>query len=595
VKLLVSKSKKMVFIIRDPILTYFNSLSTSFRGFGVNLNLIADGSISTEFDTNTTQTQLPFKFCRVLIGTQDPTIGALNNTVLSDMDTIYSSASFSTDGTTTNPSTAELFFNQLKNTEMDAIFTFIPPQSWLDIDGYLSGELALNGFANYIISGILWIRSFQMDAQMIELFPHPKTIVNASESIIPKIHPADLVILANRLLTIADIRISADAPNVQILAPGLSSIISITDNTEPYTDAFYYGINALDYWSIHGIENEKDANIYNNGSFTGRNLMRTQLNRSLALMNAVNITLQKMITAFSTRAIKFIKSDYNIAGDTVDTTSGLISPTNVNTSLEYGLRNIDNICNCLNNGVSNILFNDYNDLISSDGTLLPTGKIASLLMSKLTIPGNIFVSEEINRAEDFTIKSLIMSSNSERFTFILCRPVVPDLLLGRLRLTINNPLWNTQYSVTDLQVTSYPDAAPVTTTTTVDAFGNTVVVKQVGQGVDLSNVFIKPSVYLGSMSLFVKGVPYGGCVILISGTMTLNPPNPTPTPDPTPTPTPGEGTPITVQTIMQIPVNYGSPSLTSYTTGTVFYDSQAKILKTWNGSAWIPAPLLMYV
>ena len=167
---------------------------------------------------------------------------------------------------------------------------------------------------------------------------------------------------------------------------------------------------------------------------------------------------------------------------------------------------------------------------------------------------------------------MFMSSNGDKFAFICVRPVEPDGLLGRLRLTVNNPLWNTQYSVTDLQITSYPDPAPVTTTTSVDADGNTVVNKQVGDGVNLSSVIMKATMYLGSMSLFVKGLPYGGCLIVITGTVKMNPPTPGPGPGPTPAPgpTPPDGvSPVVMQTIMQMPVNYGEPNKTTYVVGTV--------------------------
>src|SRR6478609_3439873 len=191
----------MVFVIRDPILTYFNSLSTSFHGFGINLNLISDGEVSKGFDSVTTSRKLPFKFAKVLVGTQDPTLGALNNTNLTDIDTIYSTASFSTDGSsiTTGLSTAETFFTELKNTKVKGIYSFIPPQSWLDIDGYLSSELALSSYANYIVSGILWIRSFGIAADMIELFPFPQSEETIPIVLTPRIHPEDLVILANRV------------------------------------------------------------------------------------------------------------------------------------------------------------------------------------------------------------------------------------------------------------------------------------------------------------------------------------------------------------------------------------------------------------
>ena len=123
----------------------------------------------------------------------------------------------------------------------------------------------LSSYANYIVSGIVWIRSFGIAADMIELFPFPQS----EESIVltPRIHPEDLVILANRVRDIAAIRIASGLLGIKILAPGLTSIMSSTDIFEPYTEKFYYGKRSVDFWSVSGKENENDAGTYQSGSF----------------------------------------------------------------------------------------------------------------------------------------------------------------------------------------------------------------------------------------------------------------------------------------------------------------------------------------
>lgn len=632
----------MVFIVKDPILSYFNSLSTFFRGFGINVRL---GVPYTTPDIVTKCRDAKFQFIRILIDAPDPTSGALVLAQLNDMDNVFKNAPYATDGSTdedgnTTPSTATQFFNQIKslsNGSIRCIFCFLPPVSWLDVDGYLTGDAALSGYANYVLSGLKWASTFAISADMVELFPEPDLSDNG------RVYPRDLVVIANR---IRDLSISRGMlnPAIKILGPGLSEILPNTTNigVELYTESFIYSRSSLDGFSIHALENNADEPLYNSGSINGRKVMEKCLAKSVAQMNAVNFSLEHLVTLFATKATKFPKTAYHydpapVEGETVDTLQygyatnddGSITPTVLADSQEYVLRIVENFINCLSEGFFGTLYSDLSPITLSDGTVAnpmqssrslwdETGTKPRLLLgmfeklqSITPLPAVIYRSEEINVEEDYTVKLFLTSSNGEKFVFILCRPVKPDNLIGRLRLTVNNPLWSTNYVVSNIKFSSFPDPAVVTTSTQTDAFGKTTVVKQIGNGVDLSSMTCKATVSLNNISFFLNNVPYGGCCIFVTGDIKLKdpvtPPAPTPapapTPSPTPAPSPGDGTvdmpptessPVVMSTIMQMPVNYGEPRWTNYSVGTVYYDSKDKVVKTFINGVWISSHLLTY-
>src|SRR6478609_5587767 len=549
----------MVFVVKDPILTYFNSISTTFYGFGINLHF-GTSYISRNF----IKSSLPFQFARVVVDVPDPTRGALTMTLLTDMDNIFNTAPYATDGSTDSegvvtPSSAQKFFTEFKNSKYKGVFTFVPPKSWLDVDGYLTGEDALQGYANLILSGIAFIRSFGIAADLVEIFPEPD-IEKENGSVYPK----DLVIIANRL---RDLSISRNivTPSVKIFGPSIGQLLPGSKDQELYTESFVFSRNALDFFSIHANENSLDENVYNSGSIDARKLVERRLRKSVTQMNAINITREKFATSFSTRATTFQKTAYHDEKSVAEeageaeavANSTLFKPTVLGDSQEFSIRVLENLVGIMSLGFNSAFYEslvartDENDaaisadedsrsLYSIDGSSREVTKMWEKLYSVLPLPGNIFRSEEINAEEDFTVKTLLMSTNGSRFCFILSRPVQPDTLVGRLRLTVNNPLWSTNYEVTNLAITSYPPPAPFTIKEITDEYGKKTTQKTVGAGVDLSEVVMKATMNLNYMSLFTRGLPYGGCVLFITGSVALKePPVPVPAPAPAPTPTPG--------------------------------------------------------
>lgn len=609
----------MVFIVKDPILSYFNSLSTNFNGFGINLHLLDD------YVTPNVRSKLndfSFKFARILISIPDPTIGALSMTNLEDMNNLFTSASYSTDATTnpddgsTTPSSASTFFSDIVSLKLKCVFCFIPPTSWLDADGFLVGESALAGYANLILSGILWIRTFNLSADLIELFPEPDNTMFGS------VNPKELVIISNRIRDLIITR-QIPSPFIKILGPGLGSLLPANKDQELWTESFIYSRKSLDMFSVHANENILDASIYNSGSFNARRLLDDRLRKSVAQMNSISFLNEKIVTSFSTKATFFKKTLYHPQDEPADTfehnvETNTIKPKVLGDSQEFCLRVVDNFISILTNGFTSTFYDfaslpsngddgdaDGHTLFNPSGDPRLVGLLMQKLMAKIPIPSNIYRSQEINMEEDFTRKLLLMSTNGNKFCFILNRPVQPDVLAGKLRLTINNPLWSTNYEVKDITVSSFPDAASVTYNTETDDYGRQTITKTVGPGVDLSNVITKATMNLNYMTMFVKGLPYGGCCIFLSGTISLkdpnppNPPPPPPPPNPNPNPSPGSPpsgtTPVVMQTIMQMPVNFGEPSYTNYATGTIYYDSKTKVVKTFINGTWVTCNLLSFV
>jgi len=609
----------MVFVIKDPILSYFNSISTTFKGFGINLYLLHDHVTS---DLKTKLADIPFSYARVLLSVPDPTRGALTLESLDHMDNLFTTAPYATDSSTDadsgvyTPSSAEKFVSDFNALHLQGLFCFLPPKSWLDADGFLIDESALIGYANMIISGVLWLRKLGLNADVVELFPEPDSGAYGF------VNPKDCVIIANRLRDTCITR-GVFNPPIKICGPGLGSVLPLVKDIDLYTESFVFGKTSMDCWSIHANENVQDAEIYNSGSFAARIMLKDRLRKSVSQMNAVNFLMEKLVTSFSTRANAFSKCAYS-TGDSIENGNGTITPNVLSDSNEFCLRLIENFIAIASNGFTTAFYHSLSPRLDADGNVVDpeeatrsiygldgdlrlVGKLWKYLMDTLPIPGNVYISEEINEEEDFTVKTLLTTTNGDKFCFVLCRPVQPDNLLGRLRLTINNPLWSTNYEVKDITVSSFPDAAKVTVETTTNDLGQTVTKKTVGEGVDLSNVVVKATMNLNYMTLFVKDLPYGGCCICISGTVSLKEPItpvpaplPAPAPSPAPAPVGGTGTvpsdssPVVMQTIMQMPVNYGEPKYKTYPVGTIFYDSKAKIVKTFVNGVWVETSFLSY-
>ncbi|RKO86095.1 hypothetical protein BDK51DRAFT_51604 [Blyttiomyces helicus] len=129
-----------------------------------------------------------------------------------------------------------------------------------------------------------------------------------------------------------------------------------------------------------------------------------------------------------------------------------------------------------------------------------------------------------------------------------------------------------------------------TTATTTDSQGNTSSSTVVSPRVDLSKTNISTSFFERSLVISLTGLPYGGPLLFLSGNVAVAETTPIPPPVSNSGPTS-----VTLLTIVQLPVNYGFPTLTTYPVGTVYYDSKYSEIYIYVNNAWIPALLLTYV
>jgi len=577
----------MVYAVKDPILSYFNSRSTFFRGFGVNVH-IREGDVS---DVSTLSSP-PFKFVRVLVSTPDPGTGALLSISGTSTDSSpFAEASFSTDGYIDDqghdvPSSATVFFDKLTSITSQLIFTFVPPTSWLDPDGYLTGTVSSNAYADYVVAGLLWLRSFGLAGNMLEIFPE----ANDASLGFGATYPRNLIAIASRIKEFAA---ANDIADVQLLVPATSTVLPIGKGTDPYIEAFLFAPNSVDIWCMHAIENAQDATSYNSANFAARTYLGDRLLPSVSEMNAIGKFADKYVTRFNSVANAFEKTEYHPIDEPSDVyisnEDGSITPTVMADSQEYCLRIVDNFIGMLSNRASvsvydSLIDDDGRAIFAKDGSPRLLHKLLTLLAENLPIPGIIFGAETMNPTEDFTIKTLMVSSDSQQFCFLLNRPVIQDNLLGRLRLTVNNSLWDENCRITEIDIKSFPD--------------NIGTADQVGSGVDLSDVVVEPRTGTGSMTLLLKGLPYGGCCIIVTGKVLPPDIAPGPTPSPAPTPSPGDpvgSRPVIMSTLIQIPSNPGSPEFTDYADGTIYYDSNDKVLKVFCNGTWTTTTMLQYV
>jgi hypothetical protein len=615
----------------DPITSLFSSIQTSFKGLGVQLRLI-EGDIDQNLAIKLNS--LPLQFARIIVGMPDPSPTVLNIEKLTDMDSIFLNAPMSQGGGGYDMngdailSPAQKFFAAVKNANLRLVFSFLAPPSWLlsDGSGQLTGDQPIRGFANYIVSGLLWARTFGVPVTFVEPFYNP----DDETSPFGWISSTDLQALITQLRSLLIQRIPSTSPSIQILAPCPSSVPALSENYyDVYLNSMLNVRNSIDAWALHTVENTSDLDTVNLADEPSREYLSDRLNRWVSQAKSINLSLPIYSTGWSTRANRFPM--IKISDDAHPTVVDYVVEEGVDKVAdleEYAVRCVENLCSIMENGVSfaiydgglstwrrtitttttnsttgdvttdeSIIYQDDKALFTDLNDLRPIGSLMQFLLSNMPIPGDVYISEEFNPTGDLTKKLLVMTSTADRFLFILSRPVLPDQLNGVLRLVIENPLWSTSYQATDLTITSFPDAMSVKTITQTDADGKETDEQVTTPGVDTSQIIIRTTFAQGTLKFDLKHVPYGGCLLFFTGKVSLIPPTPPPDPTPPapiPTPNGGTGTPVVISTIIQVPVNYGEPNRTDYADGTVFYDSKQKTLKTWLDGSWFVNMMMEY-
>lgn len=554
--------------------TFFNSISTQFKGFGVNLSLLLNFQ---DKNLNILLPSLPVQYCKLTIQIPDPGATVLNMVNYSDMNSFFNTAPYNTDsfvdgnGTATT-STAESMFTFLKIKNVSLIITVLPPSSWIIPDGSnrLTGERTLKALANLNLSGLLWVRSFNITCDMVEPFQNVDNVENEYGYVTP----FDYHVLASQTSLIAAER----NLTVKIVGPNISSVGAFNVGgvgdgklNSPYIQTFINGKNIIDIWSIHATENKNESTDVDIWDI--RSKFSQSLTKEVAHMTAINFTNEKYATRIGTS----LPTEGVLGGD-----NGWVKKV------------IENVVHVVKNGFSVVIFSDLvPNFYSVDGTSSRMKNVLGNILENMPIPGNIFTSDEMNHITDKTVKGLIVSSTGDRFYFILRRPATQDGLNGKLRLIVNNPLWSFAYHAKDIVVHTFPEKLVVTESTDV----NGDLVTTTSGTVDVRSVQVKTKMILGSMQLSLENLPYN-CLLFISGSVSLTPSTPVLIPTPPPAPSPGggsSGTPVANSTIVQMPVNYGNPVSTNYIEGTVFYDSFDRRLKTYINGEWIPTTFLEYL
>ena len=539
-------------------LTYFNSTSTTFKGVGVNLRLL-----DNDVDTNIPNllSDLNISFVRVLMSTPDPGVTALNIENYSDMDIIWSSAPNATDASLNSLSTNETFFSGILALNFQypvkVIISVLSPVSWLYGDtNALTSTRNLTAYANYLCSCIAYIRSINGNVDYVELFSEPD-----KDDIFGHVSPMDLVYISTIFRTISTERNLSQ--NITVLAPSLSHVVATDDSQEPYTQEFIYASNNIRGWSIHANEHEDNLEIANAGTWESRMLLKHGLEKNVSQFNAVKWQNDRIVTSFSTISTKFSITGEDLGNSASD-------------SKEFTKKIVDNFCHVVNNYYTAILFsnttpyitiNDHRSLYKSDGTARPVKGFIKQLCDIIPRNSVMYRSEEINRTGDKTIKCMFMTSNGNKIIILLSRPVIEDELEGELKIVVHHPLWSTNYSVSNITITNIDNASNVQPNLTL--LNSTSTISQ------------------GVLTIKLSQVPYD-CALIISADVTLNIPEPTPLPDPSPPdPNPNQPSQVILDTIIQVPVNYSTPTLTNYVNGTIYYDLQQKKLRVFFNGVWI--------
>lgn len=441
-----------------------------------------------------------FKFLKLKTGVTDPVIQGQTN---SQSDAYW---------------VAESSFTNQNNDFLgkNVILSVTVPPSWL-ITGYLTSDTSLMSYARLLVSAVLFFASGGLIIHSVELFETP----DAGPA---RIHPNDLVKLATFVKTIAAARNTI----VKLIGPSLSQV----DYTTNYRQVLINAPQTFNYWDIHATENDKDLASLTNSIATieTRKYMLDRLRVEKIEFEFTNFTLEKIASDMFTKII-----------DPIETS--------------YALRLADNIIGALANRFGTLIFSNTH---STTGER-PFFNMLKSIAQKFPINGNIYEAEALN-VQDTTMKTCVISPNSMSFCVMMSRPTY-DLFSGNLTLEISNPIWSSQYSLTNLVLSSFPETVDVSSCT-ISATPLT----------DYNSASPRPIIKL-------TGLPYN-CVLFLTASVISTPPQP-------PLPPPSV---YLSETLVQVPMHYGTPTFFTPQSGNVYYDSQTNKTKVYDSTlGWINA------
>ncbi len=558
----------------QPPATYFNSLCRRWHGTGVVIHKLPNDSDDAG-TLDAMLSDLNTVVCTLKLGLPDPGRGAVSSDDTA-MELLWTNAGL-------DESINELFSSLTTNNFRQVVLCVSCPISWLtDVMFTLTGTNMLSAYVRYVCGCVAWLKA---------ILPTPATalikyieVYDEPDKDMAHVSPRDIAALTTMLHSALSTKYGTA---IRVTGPALSQVVAMDAVGEPYTDSFQNRGNSLNKFTCHVEPNAADAAIpavlsesaSSDECCRGRTI-KTIIQRD-ALCRSLDKNVAYQVSVFSA-PIALDNSGWS--KERWVTSWGKRPRTVVSsgrTASEcYGIAAARTMCAILLNGFSTACFHRLaalNNAMAPNGLYTtsssvpifePWGAFYARLGAVLPVDGQLYVSEEISSGDN-TLKSLVLSENSDVFTMLLCRPETPDTLTGTLRLVIRNPLWSDQYRMTDVSLHSFPTR-------------------------DLSNVDVTTQVRQGQGIITLNSLPYESTVVLITGQVLLNPPLIPPSPPSGPPSTDDDGNRL--QTIIQVPINYGTPSLALSGNGPVpgclYYDTEDDTAKVYIDSQWIDVTML---
>ncbi len=549
----------MRIINTDPRTTVFTLIGSAFQGFGVTLALnLADDTLM-EPSVPLRLQNFPIRFARLVFTMPQLSPSILQFSEFSDMDGIF-------ENLLPPPSISNAGPSNVTQTHVDGEFVVVPeivvknkadlvneviqtlvnrevkvslcvsfPETWKADDGSVSGRSTLKGYANLAVSALLWFRARGLAIAYLETPLHPDDVW---------IPPQELVVLASDLKVLTALR--KVTPPVKIVGPGKSQLLESGDAFDGYTQAFTNSRNALDCWSLH-IKEHLAEHAW--GSESCR-YIKAQITRSMAQLAAVNFSLPKLALTVAPRT------------DTDDDRE----------TLKFALKTLEYVMATVERGVTLCSLPPLSIFFRSTGERTVAGDLMTHLAREIPTPTNVYFGHEVNSHNEDAGKLFVTSSNGSRFLLSLVRPKAKDVAAGKLIVVVQNPLWNHTYKATDFTWTAFPATT------------------------DISKIEpVKATFLTGKLRLELSALPYGDIALTLTGNVEI-----APTPPAAPIAVPPTGSPSTggepsrglLQTIVQVPVLYGTPETPVQQQGTIYYDTKDKMMKVYVDGDFIRASFL---
>lgn len=508
--------------------TIFNPLSLQFSGIGTTVRLLFEN-----YDTNLGQV-LPISHGIIRVQTS-----------VNDLDSTFLGLSNTTADNLWIDAAAQIPYAQsmVDLSMFEIFFYFAIPNAWLTA----GNPISLDSYSTLIVAGFNYFTNILGNTNIIgvEVCSNPELPNN-------HISPLDVTYLAQKVKNIATARNLI----INLIGPSISQVPPITVSTD-YNETYLNVIPSSTFqsFSIYGYENLSDINIINAADYGSRTYMQTQLQVAATSAN-YSVNIQKFISKLSTIATTF------------PGISQLFAPPSNYPA--YSLRLAENFIGALNSSFGTILFDKltYDSSVPGDqDTLYDSSLLKRPVYDLLQFFNNLPLNSAIYRSEllntnDETMKVLLMNTDSMGFSCIMSRPIT-DTFNGLLTFKIVNSLWSSAYQFVNFTFSAFPES--------VDTSACSVVFSEITD--DLSN---------GIGIVKIDNLPLD-CIIILQGTVDEIPPVNPPLPI---------APNILLETIVQVFINNGMPSIGTIVPGSIYYDLSTNLTMVYDSVlGWLPVTL----